>query len=87
MARTVQALQVVGRALQVSNPDKVLWPDDGLTKGDLITYYRSVSRWLLPYLQARPLTLQRWPDGIERWSFFEKDAPRGTPDWVKTIAL
>lgn len=87
MARTVQALQVAGRALQVSNPDKVLWPDDGLTKGDLIAYYRAVARWLLPYLHARPLTLQRWPDGIERWSFFEKDAPRGTPDWVKTISL
>lgn len=87
MARTTASITVGKRALRVSNLDKVLWPQDGYTKGDLIAYYRSVARWLLPYLKDRPLTLQRWPDGIDHQSFFEKDAPRGTPDWVKTVAL
>ncbi|HLW38582.1 MAG TPA: non-homologous end-joining DNA ligase [Candidatus Eremiobacteraceae bacterium] len=87
MARTVQSLKIGSHTLQISNVDKALWPRDGYTKGDLIAYYRNVARWLLPYLKDRPLTLQRWPDGIEHQSFFEKDAPRGTPEWVKTVSL
>ncbi len=87
MARTVETLSIGGHVLQISNAGKVLFPEDGYTKGDLIAYYRSVAKWLLPYLRGRPLTLQRWPDGIHHQSFFEKDAPRGTPDWVKTVSL
>ena len=70
-----------------TNLDKVLWPDDGYTKGDLIKYYLSVASWLLPYLKERPLTLQRFPNGINGESFFEKQAPRGAPDWVETVAV
>ncbi len=70
-----------------SNLDKVLWPQDGFTKGDLIQYYRSVSQWLLPHLQDRPLTLQRFPDGIDDKSFFEKSKPRFAPDWVQTAIV
>ena len=76
-----------GRKLTLSNLDKVLWPRDGYTKGDLITYYRSVAQWILPHLENRPLTLQRWPDGIDHQAFFEKQAPRFKPDWIPTIAL
>jgi len=65
----------------------VLWPRDGYTKGDLIAYYLSVAKWLLPHVKDRPLTLQRYPDGIAGQSFFEKQAPRFTPDWIKTVAL
>ncbi len=65
----------------------MLFPRDGYTKGDLIAYYRSVAKWLLPHLEDRPLTLQRFPDGIDKPSFFEKQAPRFTPDWIPTVAL
>lgn len=70
-----------------SNMDKVLWPADGFTKGDLIHYYGSVSTWLIPHLKDRPLTLQRYPDGIDDKSFFEKSKPRFAPDWVQTATV
>jgi len=76
-----------GRELTFSNLDKVLWPKDGFTKGDLIAYYLSVSRWLLAHLRDRPLTLERYPDGIGAGSFFEKQAPRFKPEWIPTVAL
>ena len=67
-----------------SNLDKVFWPDDGFTKGDLIEYYRTISPWLLPYLKDRPVVLTRFPDGIAGKSFFQKDAPGFIPDWMRT---
>ncbi|MHB8592709.1 MAG: non-homologous end-joining DNA ligase LigD, partial [Vulcanimicrobiaceae bacterium] len=87
MPRSTQTAAVAGRTLTFSNLEKVLWPRDGYTKGDLIAYYRSVARWLIPHLRDRPLTLQRWPDGIDEPSFFEKKAPRFTPDWIPTVSL
>jgi len=71
----------------LSNVQKVLWPHDGYTKGDLIEYYQSVARWLLPYVRDRPLSLERFPNGIDAQSFFEKNAPRGAPDWIQTYAV
>jgi bifunctional non-homologous end joining protein LigD len=85
MARTTQKAKVGGRELTFSNLDKVLWPRDGYTKGDLIAYYLSVAKWLLPHVKDRPLTLQRYPDGIGGQSFFEKQAPKFTPGWIKTF--
>ncbi|HZI64483.1 MAG TPA: DNA ligase D, partial [Thermoanaerobaculia bacterium] len=73
--------------LQLSNLDKVFWPDEGYTKGDLLDYYRAISPWLLPYLRQRPLVLDRYPDGIRGKHFYQKDSPVGTPDWVRTAAL
>jgi bifunctional non-homologous end joining protein LigD len=70
----------------VSNLDKVLWPRDGFTKGDLIAYYRAVSAWLLPHVKGRPLTLERYPDGIGGEGWWEKHVPRGLPDWVATVS-
>jgi bifunctional non-homologous end joining protein LigD len=64
--------------------DKVFWPAEGYTKGDLIEYYRALSPWLLPYLKDRPVVLTRFPDGITGKSFFQKDAPGFTPDWMRT---
>ncbi|MGZ3533505.1 MAG: non-homologous end-joining DNA ligase [Vulcanimicrobiaceae bacterium] len=88
MATSTKTLVRVGnRDLQLSNLDKVLWPRDGYTKGDLIAYYRSVAKWLIPHLEDRPLTLERYPDGIDGESFFEKQAPRGVPEWVRTVTL
>lgn len=75
------------RKVVFSNLDKIFWPDEGYTKGDLIDYYRQVSEWLLPYLRDRPLVLTRFPDGIEGKSFFQKDAPVFAPDWIRTATL
>ena len=73
--------------MPLSNIDKVFWPAERYTKGDLIAYYRAMSPWLLPYLADRPLVLTRFPDGIEGKSFFQKDAPGFAPEWVRTETL
>jgi len=70
--------------LVLTNPDKVFWPKERYTKGDLVSYYRAVAPWLLPYLRDRPVVLTRFPDGIEGKSFFQKDAPPWTPAWMRT---
>ena len=72
------------REVKFSNLDKVFWPADGYTKGDLIEYYRAISPWLLPYLKDRPVVLTRYPDGIAGKSFFQKDAPGFIPEWIRT---
>jgi bifunctional non-homologous end joining protein LigD len=66
-----------------TNLDKVFWPDDGFTKGDMIAYYEGVAEWLLPYLKDRPVVLTRYPDGIDGKSFFQKDAPVYAPSWLR----
>ncbi len=66
-----------------TNVDKVFWPEESYTKGDLIAYYEGVAEWLLPYLADRPVVLTRFPDGIEGKSFFQKDAPVYAPDWLR----
>jgi bifunctional non-homologous end joining protein LigD len=76
--------QPVEKTVRFSNLDKVFWPEEGYTKGDLIAYYKSVSPWLLPYLRNRPLVLTRYPDGITGKSFYQKDAPKFIPDWLRT---
>ena len=68
----------------VTNPEKVFWPNDGYTKGDLVEYYRAISKWMLPYLKDRPVMLTRWPDGIEGKMFYQKDAPAFAPPWIRT---
>ncbi|MGR4065710.1 MAG: DNA ligase D [Vulcanimicrobiaceae bacterium] len=80
-------VEVGGRKLSFSNLDKVLWPRDGYTKGDLIAYYRAVAKWAVPHLSGRPLTLERYPNGIDGGSFFEKQIPKGTPDWVHRVTI
>lgn len=72
---------------EVTNRDKVFWPKEGFTKGDLVDYYAAVSDWFLPYLTDRPLVLTRFPDGIEGKSFYQKDAPVYTPDWIRLEPL
>ena len=69
--------------VRFTNLTKPLWPDDGITKGDLIAYYRAVAPHLLPYLSGRAVTLTRYPDGIAGKSFFQKNAPEHTPPWVR----
>ena len=78
---------VAGRELSVSNLDKVLWPGDGYTKGDLIEYLVTVAPYLLPHLAGRPLNLTRYPDGIGGKSFYQKDIPDTAPPWVRTVTI
>ena len=87
MATQKQTVSIGGQKLSLSNLNKVLWPQDKYTKGDLIRYYQGVAQWILPHLEDRPLTLQRFPDGIDRPSFFEKQAPKFTPSWVQTVRI
>lgn len=77
-----------GQAVKLTNQDKVLFPDDGYTKGDLVAYYRSVAPVLLPYLRDNPLTMERYPDGIDvARGIWEKQLPRYAPEWVHRVAV
>jgi bifunctional non-homologous end joining protein LigD len=73
------------RELKLSNLDKVFFPVEGVTKGDLLEYYRAVAPVLIPHLKDRPFTMVRWPDGIEAGRFFQKDAPSHMPEWIPTF--
>ena len=75
------------RVLKLSNLDKVFFPEDGITKGDLLAYYRAVAPVLLPHLKDRPFTLKRYPNGIHEQFFFQKDKPKGMPDWIADPAV
>jgi DNA ligase D len=77
----------VPKGIEPSNLDKVFWPDSGLTKGDLIRYFEAMSGPFLRGVRDRPLTLKRYPDGIEGFSFFQKNTPNYAPDWVPTVTL
>jgi bifunctional non-homologous end joining protein LigD len=80
-------VEVEGRRLVLSNLDKVLYPETGFTKGEVIDYYARVADVLLPHLRDRPISFKRFPDGVDGQGFFAKNAPRGTPDWVRTVRL
>ncbi len=80
-------LTVDGRAVRVSNPGKVLFPAAGITKEDLVRYYLAVGEGMLAALRDRPVTLHRYPDGVEGESFFQKRVPKGAPDWVQTVQI
>ncbi|MGH2995230.1 MAG: DNA ligase D [Gaiellaceae bacterium] len=74
------------KTLRLSNLDKVFWPEEGITKGDLVGYYREIAPLLLPHLKDRPFTMKRYPDGWQGEHFFQKDAPSHMPDWIPTLA-
>ena len=71
------------RVLKLSNLDKPFWPDEGITKGDLLAFYRDIAPVLVPHLRDRPFTMKRYPDGWQGKFFFQKDAPSHMPDWIK----
>lgn len=73
--------------VQLTNLNKVFWADEGYTKGDLVDYYRSVAPFLLPYLADRPVVLDRYPDGIDGKSFFQKNVPDFAPQWIRTETI
>ena len=80
-------VRVDDHVLTLSNLDKVLYPEVGFTKGEVIDYYTRIAHVLLPHITDRPLTRKRWPDGVGKEPFFEKNAPKGTPSWVRTVVV
>jgi bifunctional non-homologous end joining protein LigD len=82
-----QEVQIDGRTLSLSNLDKVLYPDAAFTKGHVIEYYTRVAPVLLPHLRGRPLTLKRYPNGVDAPHFYEKQCPSHAPDWVETALI
>ncbi|MCT9932570.1 non-homologous end-joining DNA ligase [Planotetraspora sp. A-T 1434] len=80
-------VRVDGRELSLSNLDKVLYPDAAFTKAEVIDYYSRIAPVLLPHLKDRPLTVKRFPNGVNGGFFFEKNAPSHTPDWIPTVNL
>lgn len=81
------SLTANGRRVEITHPDKVLFPRTGLTKLDLARYYRRAAGYILPHVADRPLTLQRFPDGIQGAGFYQKDASDFFPDWIKTVEI
>ena len=73
----------IDKSIHLSNLEKVFWPEDQLTKGDMLRYYEAISPWLLPWIKDRPLVLTRYPDGILGKSFYQKDAPQFAPEWMQ----
>jgi len=80
-------VDVEGRTLKISNLDKVLYPRTGTTKGEVLNYYAQIAPTMLPHLADRAVTRIRWPHGVADQSFFEKNAPAGTPSWVRTATV
>jgi bifunctional non-homologous end joining protein LigD len=80
-------VEVAGRRLSLTNLDKVLYPQAAFTKGEVIDYYARIAPALVPHVRDRPASFVRYPDGVQRKGFFAKNAPRGTPQWVRTVRL
>jgi len=80
-------VKVGGKTLKLSNLDKVLYPEVGFTKGQVIDYYTRIAPVLLPHLKDHPLTLKRYPNGVDDKFFYEKQSPSHRPDWVKTVPI
>lgn len=82
-----QTVSVDGRTLRVSSLDKVLYPQTGTTKGEVLTYYVQIADRVLPHLRGRPVTRIRWPHGVSGEHFFEKNLPSGAPDWLPRVTI
>jgi bifunctional non-homologous end joining protein LigD len=80
-----EILREGARELRLSNLKKLFWPEQAITKGDLISYYQAVAPVLVPHLEGRPFTMRRYPDGAAGKAFFQKDAPKHMPDWIPTF--
>ena len=75
------------KSFNFSNLNKIYWPVEKYTKGDLVEYYRTIASWMLPYLRSRPVVLTRYPDGIDGKMFYQKDAPEFAPEWIRTVKI
>ncbi|WP_066522871.1 ATP-dependent DNA ligase [Curtobacterium ammoniigenes] len=82
MSSSGQRVLIAGRSLTLTNLDKVLYPAAGTTKRDVIAYFEAIAPWMIPHVKDRPVTRKRWADGVDGPVFFEKNLPRGAPDWI-----
>jgi bifunctional non-homologous end joining protein LigD len=80
-------MAVNGRTITIERADKPLYPDAGITKGDLADYYRRMAETMLPHMRDRPITMQRFPDGIDAPGFYQKEAPDYFPDWIRRVSI
>lgn len=87
MAEKSVAVQAGRHTVKLTRPDKILFPDAGITKAELVDYYRRVADRMVPHLRGRPLSMQRFPDGIAEPGFFQQAAPRFAPDWVRRVTV
>jgi bifunctional non-homologous end joining protein LigD len=87
MNDTCSSINIDGHDIELSHCDKLLFPDNGISKGDLIDYYRRIAPVMLPHIENRPLSMQRFPDGINAEGFFQKDVPDYFPDWIERAEL
>src|SRR5947207_10137161 len=87
VAKQESVINVDGREIKVSRLDKVLYPKAGFTKGQVLDYYVRIAPVLLPHLAGRPLTLKRYPEGVEGIFFYEKNCPPYRPEWMKTAKI
>jgi bifunctional non-homologous end joining protein LigD len=87
MAEEKVTVEVDGRRLSLSNLEKVLYPETGFTKADVIDYHARIAPVLLPHVEGRPVSFKRYPDGVDSEGFFAKNAPSHTPKWVRTVTL
>ena len=87
MANDELSRRIGRRVLKITHPGKVLFPDDGVTKEELVTYYERIAPWMLPHVRDRPVAMERYPDGIDKPGFFQKDASPYFPDWIKTATV
>jgi bifunctional non-homologous end joining protein LigD len=82
------SIKQIGRyAVKITRPHKVLFPQDDITKSELIDYYERIAPWMLPHLKDRPLAMQRYPDGINNAGIFQKAAGFYFPDWIKKVKV
>jgi bifunctional non-homologous end joining protein LigD len=87
VTRQETTIEIEGRQLKLSNIDKILYPKAGFTKGQVVDYYARIAPVLLPHLAGRPLTLKRYPNGVEGMHFYEKNCPAFRPEWMKTASI
>src|SRR3954470_2136519 len=87
MAKSGSSVEIQGRHLTLSNLEKVLYPAAGFTKAQVIDYYIRIAPVLLPHLKNRPITLKRYPEGVDGFFFYEKQCPSHRPDWVETAEV
>jgi bifunctional non-homologous end joining protein LigD len=82
-----EALRIDGRIVAITHPEKALFPNDGITKGELVVYYQRIAAMMLPYLRGRPIVMERYPDGINEQKIFQKNTPSYFPDWIRVVSL
>jgi bifunctional non-homologous end joining protein LigD len=87
MAAEAALVRIGRREIEITRPEKVLFSEDGITKGELIDYYARIAPWILPHVRDRPLTLERYPDGIHKQRIFQKEVSSYFPEWIRRVPV